>query len=378
MRPDHDPRRAAIRAAIGAGPVRFHRAPGRVNLLGGHVDYHEGWVVAMAIDHDVLVGARVRTDGRVVVRSLDLPGTVDVAADGTDEPSTVTPAWGRLVGGVVRELARQGRPAVGLDAVVATNLAIGGGLSSSAAFEVATALALGDVAGNPVPITDLALALQRAERTATGVPCGVQDQLVSLGGVAGHALLVDCRTLVATPVPIPESAAVLVVHSGVPRALAGSPWAQRRAESEAVAARLGLPVLRDATPAQVESDPRGRHVVAEMRRAREFADALGRGALRDAGALMLASHRSLRDDMEVSIPELDTLVELFVDAGAFGARLTGGGFGGCVVALAPRDDATGIANDVTREYGARTGRHATSWAMDAAAGAGLEGPAGDG
>lgn len=360
---------AAIHTELGSGAVRFHRAPGRVNLLGGHVDYHDGWVVTMALDHDIVVGARPRDDGRVVVRSLDLPGTVAVAADGRDAPDRIEPAWGRFVGGVVATLAVRGRPATGMDAVVATNLAIGGGLSSSAAFEVAIALAACDVAEFALPRVDLATALQEAERLATGVPCGVQDQLTVLEGVADHALLVDCRAMTVAPVRFPESAAVLVVHSGVERTLAASPWTQRRAEADDVAARLGLRVLRDARAAQVADAPRGRHIVSEMQRARDFADALGREALTEAGALMLESHRSLRDDMEVSTPELDLLVTLLVDAGAFGARLTGGGFGGCVVALVAPDAVLDIAATVGREYRSRTGREATAWPVHAADGA---------
>ncbi|MDQ1520072.1 MAG: galactokinase, partial [Actinomycetota bacterium] len=249
-----------------AGGARYFRAPGRVNLIGGHVDYHEGWVVPMAIDRDVLVACRPRTDGRVVVRSLDLDGVVDVAADGSDESRRVSPSWGRLVAAVVRTLAEAGRRAAGADIAVATNLTIGGGLSSSAAFEIAIALALNDAAGFSLPNRELALAGQRAEHLATGVPCGVQDQMAALCGVEDHALLLDCRTFDVSTLPIPRSLRVLIVHSGVPRTLEGSPYAQRRADGEAVAAALGLRALRDATLDQVRDQPRGRHVVSEMQR----------------------------------------------------------------------------------------------------------------
>ncbi len=355
-------------------PERTFRAPGRVNLIGGQVDYHEGWVVSMAIDRDVAVSVSPRADGRIVAGSLDpryrAEGSIDIAADGDDEPRAVKPEWGRAVAGVARVLAELGRGPRGADLEISSTLPIGAGLSSSAAFEVAVALALSDVAHLAIAPRDLALAAQRAEHVATGVPCGTQDQLTSVFGRKGNALLIDCRTLEIEPLPLPDSLRVLVVHSGVPRTLEGSPYAQRRAESEAVAAKLGLRVLRDATPAQVRDEPRGRHAVSEMTRVRAFADALRAGAHHDLGPLMLASHASSRDDMEVSIPELDALVTSLVEAGALGARLTGAGFGGCVVALVATERADEIATNACAEYRARTGREPTPWIVRAADGAG--------
>jgi galactokinase len=353
-------------------PDRVHRfrAPGRVSLIGGQVDYHEGWVVAMAIDRDVTVSVRARADERVVARSNDITGIVEVAADATDDPRLVEPAWGRAVAGVLRVLADLGRTPVGADLEITSTVPIGAGLSSSAAFEVAVARALNEVAGFSLSPRDLALAAQRAEHVATGVPCGTQDQLTSVFGKAGHALLIDCRTFEIEPLPLPDTIKVLVVHSGVPRTLEGSPYAERRAESEAVATRLGVRVLRDATPEQVEAEPRGRHVVSEMLRVRAFADALRAGDLDALGPLMLASHASSRDDMEVSIPELDALVDCLMNAGALGARLTGAGFGGCVVALVPSSRADAIASAATAAYRARVGLEPTSWIVQAAEGAG--------
>jgi galactokinase len=354
--------------------ARRFRAPGRVNLIGGQVDYHEGCVVSMAIDRDVCVAVHSRADGRVVARSNEIEGLVDLAADATDDPRAVQPTWGRAVGGVLRVLADLGRPAAGADLEITSTVPIGGGLSSSAAFEVAVALALNDVAGFSLPLRDLALAAQRAEHVATGVPCGNQDQLTSVFGRAGHALLIDCRTLEIEPLPLPDTVQVLVVHSGVPRTLEDSPYAQRRTESQAVAARLGLRVLRDATLDQVRDEPRGRHAVGEMIRVRAFGDALraGAGAVAALGPLMLASHDSSRRDMEVSTPELDALVECLMDAGAIGARLTGAGFGGCVVALVPSHRADAIAADATVAYRTRVGLEPTAWIVNAAGGAGAE------
>jgi galactokinase len=369
--PGGDPRLVLIRDALGAAPAAYLRAPGRVNLLGGHIDYHEGPIVAMAIDRDVVVGMRPTADARVTVHSLDLAGTVDIAADGSTDARDVEPSWGRAVAGVVRELARAGRPPVGIDAAVATNLAIGAGLSSSAAFEVAIALALGAAADWATDARALALACQRAEHEATGVPCGIQDQLVALTGVAGHALVIDCRDLAIEAIPLPPGVAVLVVHSGVPRTLEGSQWGARRAESEAVAAQLGLRVLRDATASDVAAHPRARHVVAEMARVVEFADALRAGDVDALGTLMVAGHASLRDDMEVSTPELDALVECLLDAGAFGARLTGGGFGGAVLVLADVGAVDAVAAGIRSGYRTPSGDVPVVRPVRAADGAGL-------
>jgi galactokinase len=354
-------------------PDRF-RAPGRVNLIGGQVDYHEGWVVSMAIDHHVVVTATPRTDGRVIARSLQpafaLDGIADVAADGSDEARAIEPKWGRGVGGVARVLADLGRPAVGADIEIDSTLPIGAGLSSSAAFAVAVTLALAGVAGFELPRLEVALAAQRSEHAASGVPCGTQDPLSSVFGEAGHALLIDCRTLEIERLPIPDSLRVLVVHSGVPRALEGTPYAQRRAESIAVGTRLGLRALRDATLDQVRDEPRGRHAVTEMARVRAFGEALRLGRIDELGPLMSESHASSRNDMQVSTPELDLLVECLVDAGALGARLTGAGFGGCVVALVPADRATAIEKAATAAYRARTQLEPASWIVEAADGAG--------
>ncbi len=349
--------------------ARTFRAPGRVNLIGGQVDYHEGWVVSMAIDRDVQVRSMPRTDGRVTARSAEFEGAVDIAADGTDDPPATHPAWGRAIAGVTRVLADLGRAPVGADLTITATLPVGAGLSSSAAVEVACSLALTDAADFSLGGPDLARAAQRAEHVATGVPCGIQDQMASVCARAGNAFFLDCRTLEIEHLPIPPELGVLVVHCGVARTLEGSPYAQRRAESESVAAGLGLRVLRDATLEQVHDQPRGRHAVTEMVRVRAFADALRAGDLGALGPLMLASHASSRDDMQVSIPELDTLVECLVEAGAYGARLTGAGFGGCAVAIGGADEVHTIAARATARYRARSDREPTAWVVRSAGGA---------
>jgi galactokinase len=366
-----DPRVAAITQRLGDSTgLRWFRAPGRVNLIGDHTDYHDGFVLPLAIDYDCVIAARPREDGRVTVRSAELAGTVDVAADGGDEPRAVEPAWGRYVGGIVRTLADAGRAPVGLDAALSSSVPVGSGLSSSAALEVAIALALADAAGFTLPATELAQACQRGEHLATGVPSGVMDQLVALLGRAGHALLIDCRTPAAEPIPLPDALAVLVVHSGLPRALAGSAYAERRAESERISARLGVGALRDVSLDEVRHEPRGRHVVTENERVLRFADALRTGDAGALGSLLLASHASLRDDYEVSTPELDLAVDLLVEHGAIGGRLTGAGFGGCVVALVPRAQVGDVARKTAVRYRTETGLDPDAFEVRAVDGAG--------
>ena len=304
-------------------------APGRVNLIGDHTDYTGGWALPMAIELGTTVEVE-RGGPRVELTSSEEPAPAVVDLDVAD-PAAVEPPWARYVAGVVAVV----KPGTGAVGTVTTTLPVGGGLSSSAALEVAVALALG-FEGTP---HELALACQEAEHLAVGVPSGVMDQLASAEGIAGHALLMDFAALEVSPVPMPAGVDVVVVDSGQTRTLAGSAYAQRRAECEAAEAVIGP--LRDASEfhlARLADDRlrrRARHVMTENRRVLEFAACLWMGALAGAGRLMVASHASLAEDFEVSTPVLDALVaELCAVPGVYGARLTGAGFGGCVVALA--------------------------------------------
>ena len=329
------------------------RAPGRVNLIGDHTDYNDGFVLPAAIDLECVIRAKPRKDAAVDVRWLDGDAGSDRYAD------------------AVRDvLAEHRRADVGMDAEVSSTIPAGAGLSSSGALEVALALALCDVAGLELAPTELARACQRAEYMATGVPCGIMDQLASVAGRAGCALLIDCRSLVVEPIPLPAGLAIVVVHSGLPRRLEHSAYAERRAACEAVAARLGIDALRDASTEQVADEPRARHVVSENARVLEAAEALRRGDLDSLGSLMSASHVSLRDDFEVSTPELDALVGALDRAGAVGARMTGAGFGGCVVALAPAGQAAATAARAADDYRRQTGLSPTPHVCRAVAGAG--------
>jgi galactokinase len=303
-------------------------APGRVNLIGDHTDYTGGLVLPMAIDLGTTVEGE-RGGDAVRLVSADEPEPAVVALP-VGDPRGAEPPWARYVAGVASVL----RPAAGFEGRVTTTLPVGAGLSSSAALEVAVALALG-FDGSTM---ELAVACQQAEQRASGVPCGLMDQLASAAGIAGHALLIDFTDLTVTPVPVAPDADVVVVHSGQERALVGSAYAERRAACEAAAAIVGP--LHDATVDDVERlddgvlRKRARHVVSENERVRRFAVALAAGSLAECGELMVASHRSLADDFEVSTAALDALVaRLTATPGVLGARLTGAGFGGCVVAL---------------------------------------------
>ena len=293
---------------------------------------------------------------QVQTASGPLAGIVEIPADGYEDPRHVLPEWGRSVAGVLRRMAQSDRPAIGFDADVTSTVPVGSGLSSSAALAVAFAVVAGEVGGFTTSPRSVALIAQAAEQAATGVPCGVMDQMASVFGRSGHALLLDCRSLEITPVTLPESMAIVVVHTGLARRLADSAYAQRRAACEAAAEQLGVDTLRDATIDQVRGDPIARHVVSENGRTLAFVGALRAGDLDRCGRLMLESHASLCDDFGVSTPELDALVDSLVAAGACGARLTGAGFGGCTVALVPADaNIDAVVTDACSRYVSATG-----------------------
>jgi len=311
-----------------AGDEITVRVPGRVNLIGDHTDYTGGLALPMAIDRwTTLTGRRGGT--RVQLSSTVEAGTVDLSLPSATDPAVTMPAWGRFVAGVVAEL----QPEVGLSGRIDSTIPVGAGLSSSAALGVAVALALG-FEGSAL---ELAALCQRAEHRATGVPTGIMDQWCIASARSGHATLLDCHSFEQTHVPIPDDAQIAVVFVAH-RTLDGSPYADRVAQCAAAEALIGPLRLARADDVERLDEPllrrRARHVVTENQRVREFADALRAGDLVTAGQVMRASHTSLRDDYEVSTPQVDQVVNhLNALPGVYGARLTGGGFGGCVVAM---------------------------------------------
>jgi len=350
-------------AQISARAPRFYRAPGRVNLIGEHVDYSEGFVLPMAIDRATVAAAAPRDDRTVRVRSLDRDATAEFSLD--DRDAKPAGAWSDYAQGVALALERR-VPLTGTDIVLRTAVPIGAGLSSSAAFELAVGLALLGAAGAEISRHELAHAGQEAENGFIGLRSGIMDQLASAFGVRDHALLIDCRSEEVSPVPIPSGAAIVVADTGVKHELSGSAYNDRRAESEEAAHLLGVRTLRDVSIADFarrgKSLPdllrkRARHVVGENARVLATVVALRAGDLATAGAHMSASHDSLRDDYEVSAPELDVLVDAAraVD-GVFGARMTGGGFGGSIVVLARRDAVAPLARALESAYAARFAR----------------------
>jgi galactokinase len=303
------------------------RAPGRVNLIGDHTDYTGGLVFPMAIDRWTTIRGCVADDIRLISADEATPVVLPLHVD---RPECTEPPWGRYVAGVVAEL----RPNRGIHGSVSTDIPIGAGLSSSAALELAVAMALG---WDRDPL-ELARLCQRAENRASGVPSGIMDQLTIAAGVEGHALLIDCGELTVEPVGLPAWVEV-VVKFVAHRTLVGSAYADRVAECAAAERLIGP--LRQATLGDVAriDDPvvraRAEHVVGENRRVLDFAAALGAADLASAGTLMVAGHASLRDLYETSTPQMDAAVEAWTARpGVYGARMTGGGFGGCIVALA--------------------------------------------
>ena len=351
-------------------------APGRVNLIGEHTDYNDGFVLPMAIERHVTIRVRPRGDRLAVLRTQRdrRPVTLDL----TETIHPVRRSWSNYVRGVIEGYRIHGFEIPGFDAEISATLPAGAGLSSSAAIEVATATVVETLCGRSLPREDKALLCQQAEHEFAGVPCGIMDQFAVCFGKAGHALQLDCRSREVVAVPIDAAVRVLVFDSGVKHSLADGEYAKRRAECASAARCLGVGSLRDVTAADLEAAAgrlpatefaRARHVVGEIARTRAAATALSAGRWAEVGALMAASHASLRDDFEVSCPELDALVEIAAaQPGVIGSRMTGGGFGGCTVTLVEEPRAAAAMEAIAAGYRARTGRDCTLFTTRPAAG----------
>ena len=349
-----------FRAWHGEEPEGVWHAPGRANLIGEHTDYNEGWVLPFALDRGVVVAARRRGGDALDIRSRQADGPVTVPL-ATLRPGSVT-GWAAYPAGVAWALREAGHAVGGASLVIDSDLPQGAGLSSSAAIECATAIALAALYQVSVSRPELAGLARRAENEMVGVPSGIMDQSASLLCEAGHALLLDCRTGDSAPVrldPAASGLALLLVDTGARHALTDGRYALRRAECEQAARALGVPSLRDVDdPARAAEigDPvlarRARHVITDNCRVRAAVDLLNAGALAGLGPLLHASHASLRDDFEVSWPEADVAAEAAEAAGGLGARMMGGGFGGSVIALVPADTA-GPREAIAAAYASR-------------------------
>jgi galactokinase len=371
--------RAAARgfaARFGAAPRWLAAAPGRVNLIGEHTDYNAGFSLPMAIDrYTVIAGGPAAAAARPRLRfhSAAFDASSDVPLD--EAPQSGEPGWANYVRGVVAQFQRRGIAAAALDAFAVSDVPLGSGLSSSASLEVSTATLLEAATGATLDRLEKARMCRQAEHEYAHVPCGLMDQLTAVLGDESGPLLVDFEAEEARLVPLRDpGVTVLICNSNVPHALHDGEYARRRAGCEEAVRRLNVSSLRHATLEAVEAAKnalgsevyrRARHIVTENARTAAAAAALSNGEFSQFGALMYESHRSLRDDFEVSCPELDTLVEIAGEigeaGGVFGARMTGGGFGGCAVMLARSERITSITETLAREYRRRQGRAVTTF-----------------
>jgi galactokinase len=345
---------------FGHAPAVHARAPGRINLIGEHTDYNGGYVLPIATPQETEVLLATRSDRLVRAWSANLPDAQRQIGYRLGE-ETRTGGWSDYVAGVTRALAERGAPVGGFDARISSNVPLGAGLSSSASLEVALLRALNDAFGLRLDAVSIAKVAHRAETDLVGAPVGIMDQMAASIADQTAALFLDTHTLTFERLPLPSAAALIVIHSGVTHRHTAGDYRVRRAECDEAARQLGVPLLRDVDVAALAHlrlppplDRRVRHVVTENERVLRARDALRAGDAAVLGRLMNASHASMRDDFEVSTPEVDTLVELAqAEAGVFGARLTGGGFGGSIVALAARGQAAPAAQSIAAAYAAR-------------------------
>jgi galactokinase len=348
----------AFGAAYGGQPDGVWAAPGRVNLIGEHTDYNDGYVLPLALEQQAVAAAAISAGGCTRVRSLQRPHdgltftTVDVAPGDVD-------GWAAYVAGVAWALRRHAHQVPDLDVVVDSDVPPGAGLSSSAALECAVAGAWVGLAGLSLTPTELAQICQRAENEFVGAPTGVMDQMASMHGRAGHVVFLDTRSLSVEHVPLElavHGLTLLVVDTKAPHRHAGGEYADRRQACERAAALLGVPALRDAELADLDQlpphlRPRARHVVTENKRVLDVVGVLRSGGdPREIGPALTTSHESLRDDFEVTVPEVDVAVHTLLAAGSHGARMTGGGFGGCVIALVESSEAGAAVSAVETAY----------------------------
>jgi len=342
---------------FGASPTAVVRAPGRVNLIGEHTDYNDGFVLPMAINRATYIALRPREDEQVIAHSIDFNKTAQFSIANFENEQA---GWSEYIKGVTWVLKAAGYTLRGWDGVLAGDVPIGAGLSSSASVELATARAFGVTSNLPWDAATMARLAQRAENEWVGMNCGIMDQMISAAGVENHALLIDCRSLATQLVPLPPNTSVVVLDTATRRGLVDSAYNERRRQCEEAARFFGVPALRDVTMEQFNSRAaeldevtrqRARHIISENDRTVEAAETMRKGDAAKLGLLMNASHDSLRDDFEVSSDNLNIMVECAqAQEGCYGARMTGAGFGGCAVALVRSEAAEKFADAVSAAY----------------------------
>ncbi len=368
-----------------SGPFILTRSPGRVNLIGEHTDYNDGFVLPIAIDRFTAICAKARTDTTVRLFSTTQNEMAEFSVSSTVAKDS--PKWSLYAKGVAEALRQRGLIRHGMDAIVSTTVPIGGGLSSSASFEVATGMALLAANGKTLDKVELALASQWAEHHYAGMPCGIMDQFISALGEKNHAMLLDCRDLSRRQVPMNDpDMRIYIANSNVKHELVQGEYQARKNQCERAVTVLkkkfpAVKALRDADHSMLEAcrmdmDPtvfrRARHVISENARTLKFAGAMAAGDWAACGKLMYQSHESLRDDYGVSCPELDVLVEIAATVkGVYGARMTGGGFGGSIVAMVRRQTIDALTTAIDSQYPKRCGKQASMFATTAVNGAEL-------
>lgn len=350
---------AAFAEQFGLAPDLVARAPGRVNLIGEHTDYNDGFVLPCAIGPSTMVAASKREDNKVHIVAVDFANALDqFDLTGPVERNAEQP-WADYVRGMIMALQNDGHALTGANIAIAGNLPKGAGLSSSASLEVAVGKAMLALASIYIDHTRLAQIAQIAECDFVGTKCGIMDQLISAQGKAGHALLIDCRSLELTDAPVPYDVAIMIVHSGVTRGLVDGHYNERRRQCEAAAEAMGVSALRDANLDMLAAagldavtTARARHVITENQRTLDAAAALAKNDLMALGALMAQSHASMRDDFEITVPPIDELVALLQHAigPVGGARMTGGGFGGACVAVMPAARVISVRDAISAGY----------------------------
>jgi len=368
---------------FGHEPKWIAAAPGRVNIIGEHTDYNDGFVMPMAIErYTVAAAAPSPNTGQITLRSTTSKEPVTLNLNQPVKPLGKG-VWANYPAGVIAGFLARGRKLPGFDLLIHSNVPLGGGLSSSAALEVATATLLEIIIGHKLEPVDKALLCQKAEHDYAGMPCGIMDQFISVMGKEGHLLLLDCRSRKPELVSMTDpTVGVLIINTNVKHELTGSEYPMRRKQCETAAKTLGLASLRDATPEKLEQGKakmeevvyrRARHVIGEIERTVKAAKEICVSNWPAVGQLMYASHYSLKDDYEVSCPELDAVVEIAkgigMSGGVIGCRMTGGGFGGCAVALVKTDAVDATTKKIAADYKQQTGIEATMFVSRPASGA---------